>query len=64
MCLCVFTKLHITAQSGLVTLFKSMPLALLLPRGVIIKGSIILIRKPLIRCDKGDTLSLQFLLKP
>ena len=33
-CVCVFIKLHITAQSGPVILFShSMPLALILPRG-------------------------------
>ena len=32
-CVCVFIKLHITAQSGLVILCHSMPLALILPRG-------------------------------
>ena len=49
-CVCVFIKLHITAQSGPVIL-------------VILCH---LLRKPLIRRDKGDTISLlvQILLEP
>ena len=54
---CVFIKLHITAQSGP----HSMPLALTLPKG----DQSYLLRNILIRRDKGDTLSLlvQFLLE-
>ena len=62
-CVCVFIKLHITAQSGPVILpSHSMPLASILPR----KDQWYLLRKPLIRCDRGDTLSLlvQILLEP
>ena len=58
--MCVFIKLHITAQSGPVTIepidSHYMPLilvlVLLMPRGF--KGSIILITITSIRRDKGD----------
>ena len=52
---CVFIKLHTTAQLGPVIRFgHSMPLALALSKG----SRLYLSRKPLIRRDKGDTLSL------
>ena len=63
MYVCIFIKLHITAQSGPVILVIPMPLALILPRG----DRLYLLQKPLIRRDRGDTLSLlvvQFLLEP
>ena len=66
MYVCILIKLHITALSGaviLVELFNdwAIPLALILPKG----DHGYLLRKPLIRRDRGDTLSLlvQFLLE-
>ena len=68
----VFIKLHVTAQYGPVILvIISMLLALvlfilfilfilLIPR----ENQLHLLRKPLIRRDKGDILSLRFLCKP
>ena len=52
-CVSIFVKLHITAQSGRHPIHSKL-LALVLPRG----DQRYLFRKPLIRRDKGDKLSL------
>ena len=54
-----FINLYLTAQSGLVVPFYPTRIDPL-------KGGSMILRKPLFRRDKGDTLSLliQFLLKP
>ena len=63
-CMYIFIKLHIITNRAIRPCHPShsMPLALILPRG----DQWYLLRKPLVRRDRGDTLSLlvQFLLEP